>query len=178
MRNNPGILLRSVLCSHKGSFTDCCGASSAHRKKHKFFFVMVTFLLQLIGGGIKHAECAGLDVDLKKEPPKSNEIDEAGPSMSTPVDNLPDPAPIEKGKIKQECLGQISRCWQKEIRREKQRLNPSKGSLDSVISAFIIRRWEGASLEQIRAQRNELILDKGRSDFYMEFREFIEILNG
>lgn len=41
-----------------------------------------------------------------------------------------------------------------------------------------MRRWEGASLEEIRAQRNELRLYKGRSDFFMEFRDYLEALNG
>jgi hypothetical protein len=148
-------------------------------KTKQFVLLKITLLLSLIGGGIQTAECAGLDIDLNKKhidlndqpissesgEPKTN-ADEAQPSTSVQSILAPaaDPAANEEiEKIKQECLGQIKRCWDKEKRYDKTRMNPSGLSLDPVIADFIKRHLAGKPLSEMREQKNLLLEEKARS---------------
>jgi hypothetical protein len=158
-------------------------------KKNKFFVLIVMGFIQLILG-IKRAE-AGFDLDLNKKPmdlneepessesnnPQKNPSEEAAPSAPVDSHSSSSIAYEEMGKLKDECQEKILRCWRNEPKYEKRRLNPSGSSMDASISAFILQRWQGSSLESIRSQRNELSLERGSSEIYMEFRAFLERCN-
>jgi len=140
--------------------------------------------------GMTKGECAVLELDLNKKPldlneePESSESNnllpntsETGPSAPVDSHSSSSIAYEEMVKLKDECQEKILRCWRNEPKYEKRRLNPSGSSMDASISAFILQRWQGSSLESIRSQRNELSLEKGSSEIYMEFRAFLERCN-
>jgi len=160
-------------------------------KMNKGFLLLFIFscVIKFIFGMTK-GECAGLELDLNKKPmdlneePESSESNnqkpntsEAGPSAPVDSHSSSSIAYEEMVNLKDECQEKILRCWRNEPKYEKRRLNPSGSSMDASISAFILQRWQGSSLESIRSQRNELSLEKGSSEIYMEFRAFLEKCN-
>jgi len=97
---------------------------------------------------------------------------EAGTSAS--INPIPDQ--IEKDKIIKQCKDQMYRSWQKEPRPTKKMLEPATQgmSIDMYIKDFLSRRWQDASLEEIRAQKEELMTNKGESHCYLHYRNYIE----
>ena len=90
----------------------------------------------------------------------------------------PNPIPyqIEKDQIMKLCKEQMFRSWQREPRITKRMLQPAtRGiSIENHICNFLINRWQHASLNDIRAEKDELLTNKGESNCYLGWRKFIE----
>ena len=104
-------------------------------------------------------------------------LDESGEAQDLNLPASLGPADLrEKTEIVRKSQQQMLRCWNREPRLTKRMLSPAtRGiSIEESISEFLSRRWQGASLEEIRTQKEELITNKGHSDCYLDYRNFIE----
>jgi hypothetical protein len=93
-----------------------------------------------------------------------------------PASINPIPDQIEKDQIIKQCREQMFRSWQREPRITKRMLQPAtRGiSIENHICNFLINRWQHASLNDIRAEKDELLTNKGESYCYLGWRRFIE----
>jgi len=154
------------------------------------FGISLIFFIQM-DDGVTESHCAGPEdnhpryrnpplledgstaPELSLRPPTGSAAGlEAGTSAS--INPIPDQ--IEKDQIIKQCKEQMFRSWQREPRITKRMLQPAtRGiSIENHICNFLINRWQHASLNDIRAEKDELLTNKGESYCYLGWRRFIE----